>query len=993
MTVHRRALALTGAAALALACRGPHPAANASRPWPSGELRSGGAPISAALRPGEVHRYRLPLQKGQWLRLVVDQQGIDVAVAFEDPTGARVLEADRLIEDRGPELVLAVTRTDGPHTLVIRGPSEGSPGRYAARVEELRPATAADRRSAEAYRILTGAKDLKPAAAMERCQRALTAWQDPGDVALQAEALLCIARQQIALGDYQQAAGSYGEAVSGFARSGDHRQEAIARNELGSCLLPLGEAQEAADQNARALAEARREGDRLLAAKSFHSLGQAFQDQGELQTALDREQQALALWPKGDRHLRPYTLHNLGVLYAHAFHDQRRGEALLLQAKNAWLPEDQAWKARTLRQLGRVAYEEGRLEEAHRYFADALKLRRDTDPCGSAVLLAASAVVGQEMGQRPKADEQLTAALQTVGTKSCLRSQPAVHLLAGSLAERRGEPAKAHTQYQQSQALFASQGDRLGVAESLEGLARSSRALGDLPAALAASERALEIFEGVRPKVLGEDLRTSFFSGSRDAFDFHVDLLLEMGRKEEAWAAAERARARTLGDLLAESGAGLRRSVDPVLAAREQDLQRRLNALESQRQAVSDARATKLRLRQSLGEVLAELESTRGEIRRRSPRYASLIRPEPVSLPEVRRELLDDDTVLLEYRLGETAGTVWAVTAKELITARLPPRRDVEGLAQEAASWTRAVDRTGENPPALCELSRMLLAPVQSQLGHRRLVVVADGALATLSFAALPDPADLASCPAAPPLVESHEIAYLPSATTLLTQRSLLARRQPAPGWMAVVADPVYAPPVSRLRGSAEEAKAVVAGLPSGKFRVDTGFAASRQTVTGGALHAFRILHFAVHGTLDAEQPLLSALLLSQLDSTGRPLAGVLAAHEIYDLDLPAELVVLSACETALGREVAGEGLVSGLPRAFLYAGAARVVVSLWPVEDQSTRDLMAIFYRGLFERHLAPAQALQEAQRNLRRAGRLPFQWAGFVLQGDWKPLPPFSP
>ncbi len=651
------------------------------------------------------------------------------------------------------------------------------------------------------------------------------------------------------------------------------------------------------------------------------------------------------------------------------------------------------WQARTLRQLGRVAHEEGRLEESRGYFADALELRRDTDPCGSAALLAASALVEERMARRPKADQRLAAALRIFGTKSCPKDEPTVRVLAASLAEKRNDFTLARAQYQQSQALFAAQGDRLGVAESLEGLARSSRALGDLPAALAASERALEIFEGVRPKVLGEDLRTSFFSGSRDAFDFHVDLLLEMGRKEAAWAATERARARTLGDLLAESGAGRRQSVDPVLAAKERELQRQLNALESKRQTVSDSTAGKLRLRQRIGAVLAELDTTRGEIRRRSPRYASLIRPEPVSLLDVRRELMDDDTVLLEYRLGERAGTVWAVTGRELITARLPPRRDVEGLAQEAASWTRAVDRTGENPPALCELSRMLLAPVQSQLGHRRLVVVPDGALATLSFAALPDPADLAACPAAPPLVESHEIAYLPSAATLLTQRRLLARRQPAPGWMAVVADPVYAPPVSRLLGSAEEAKAVVAGLPPGKFRVDTGFAASRQTVTGGALHAFRILHFAVHGTLDAEQPLLSALLLSQRDPAGRTLAGVLAAHEIYDLDLPAELVVLSACETALGREVAGEGLVSGLPRAFLYAGAARVVVSLWPVEDQSTRDLMAIFYRGLFERHLPPAQALQEAQRDLRRAGRLPFQWAGFVLQGDWKPLPPFSP
>jgi CHAT domain-containing protein len=193
---------------------------------------------------------------------------------------------------------------------------------------------------------------------------------------------------------------------------------------------------------------------------------------------------------------------------------------------------------------------------------------------------------------------------------------------------------------------------------------------------------------------------------------------------------------------------------------------------------------------------------------------------------------------------------------------------------------------------------------------------------------------------------------------------------------LAVVADE------RRLPGAGQEAAAILAGLPKDKVLKATGPESSRQTVMGGALRRFRIVHFATHGELDAEQPLLSALDLAD---------GPLPAHEIYDLDLPAELAVLSACETALGRDVPGEGLVSGLPRAFLYAGAARVVVSLWEVDDQRTRDLMVRFYHGLRERK-PPAAALQAAQLALRRAGRPPREWAGFVLLGDWRPLPPFT-
>jgi CHAT domain-containing protein/tetratricopeptide (TPR) repeat protein len=1007
----RRAVALWALVLAGAACR--HPERLKARDWPRGELRSGGGPVAAALRVGEVHCYRLPLAKGTLLRLEVDQQGIDAKVALADPSGALVLEVDRLIGDGGPELVLAVAQRTGVHTLTISGVDYG-PGRYAARVEALRPATAADRRSAEAYRLFTGAESLPPDKAMASWTRARETWEKLGETALEAEALARIARQHIDRGEYTPATAElYREAAAGFERAGDSRWEAIARHNLAAVLIPLAKPQEAAREATRALTLARQTKDQVTAAQALHDLGQAAQDQGDLQTAFDRYNDALALFQKNDRALRPYTLNNLGVLYARQFGDEGRGRELLLQARDAWPPRLEKWRARTLSQLGWIASKEGRLEEAWTEFEAALALRRESDPCGSAVLLARIAQVEDARRARPDADARLAEALHVVETQSCPRSAPTVYQLAAELAEGRGDDAAAQAAYRRSEELFAAQGDRLGVADGLDGLARSARALGDLPAALEASRRALDIIEGVRPTVLREDLRTSFFAAARDRFDFHVDLLMQMGKEEDAWVTAERARARALRDLLGEAGAGLRRDAAPDLAVRERDLLRQLNALESRRLATGDASAKKLRKWQTdIATRVTELESLRGELRRRSPRWASLTRTDPVSLDAVRQELLDDDTVLLEYRLGEPESTVWAVTRDSFTAARLPPRHEIEPLAMDAVRRLRSLEWPGHNPPALCELSGMLLAPVTPALAHRRLVVVADGALEILPFAALPEPADPASCAAAPLLVDRHEIAYLPSAATLLTQRLLHAGRRPAPGWLAVVDDPVYGPEdprlgasatrtasvlrggsaPRRLPGSGEEAKAILAELPAGKtFRV-SGFAASRQTVERGALQNFRILHFATHGILDDQQPLLSSLALSRLDATGRPVEGDLAAVEIYDLDLPAELVTLSACETALGREVSGEGLVSGLPRAFLYAGASRVVVSLWPVGDLATRDLMTRFYHGLFAQGLAPARALQEAQRALRQSGRRPREWAGFVLLGDWRPLPPFS-
>jgi CHAT domain-containing protein len=164
------------------------------------------------------------------------------------------------------------------------------------------------------------------------------------------------------------------------------------------------------------------------------------------------------------------------------------------------------------------------------------------------------------------------------------------------------------------------------------------------------------------------------------------------------------------------------------------------------------------------------------------------------------------------------------------------------------------------------------------------------------------------------------------------------------------------------------------------------GFEASRPNVLSADLTRYRVLHFATHGLLNSRHPELSGLVLSLVDREGRPQDGFLAAHEIYRMKLEADLVVLSACETALGTEIRGEGLI-GLARAFMYAGAPRVVASLWRVPDTATAELMKRFYRAMLVEGLRPAAALHRAQQSLRQDPRWahPYYWAGFTIHGDW--------
>ena len=430
--------------------------------------------------------------------------------------------------------------------------------------------------------------------------------------------------------------------------------------------------------------------------------------------------------------------------------------------------------------------------------------------------------------------------------------------------------------------------------------------------------------------------------------------------------------------------------------------------------------------------------------------------------------MLDRDTVLLEFALGETRSWLWAVTPQTLTSVALPPRRDLEAAARSLyAAMTARQPRQGEAAAdratrvagadrhlraRAAAVSRLLLGGVAEQLEGpwrgKRLVIVAAGALEYLPFAALPLPR-VGDGPAndhdqaAVPLIARHEIVEAPSASVLATLRREAVGREPSRLSVAVLADPVFEaddPRVARVASVASVARTKRAGNDSSATRamvasdtaaemsyvasrtvqrlddVDgraglarlpfsrdearaigllagagtlraTDFQASRATVLGSALEDYRIVHFATHGLIDAERPELSGLVLSLVNDRGAPQDGLLRLHDIFNMRLNADLVVLSACQTALGKEIKGEGLV-GLTRGFMYAGAPRVVASLWQVSDVATAELMKKFYTGMLQRRQPAAAALRAAQLELARDPRWasPYFWAGFVLQGDWK-------
>ena len=459
--------------------------------------------------------------------------------------------------------------------------------------------------------------------------------------------------------------------------------------------------------------------------------------------------------------------------------------------------------------------------------------------------------------------------------------------------------------------------------------------------------------------------------------------------------------------MLREERPALRADAGEELLKREELLHQQMNAKDHQRLLMVQSEA--------LADELAQVEKERRALSRQydelqEQRRAAIAPPAPsppVSAADMQR-LLDRDTLLLVYSLGADRSFLWRVSPEKIEAFVLPPGAEIETQAREVYTWLKTSDRRGDPRPgreAAARLSSTLLGQVTDSLGGRRLVIVPAGSLHYIPFGALPIPED----PDGRPLMQNHEIITLPSASVLDVLRRRAGEREPASRPLAVIADPIFGrsdqrletvaedhqtadpqqqklDPPPRLAASATEAEKILELLPPAERVSAVGLEANRQALMDGEFSDFRILHLAVHGELDDEQPEFSHLVLSLFDENGRPADGRLYLHEIDELDLPAELIVLSACNTALGKSVDGEGLIS-MTRGFMYAGASRVLVSLWYVDDQATAELMAKFYEELLSKGRSPAAALRAAQIAMQRSTKwhAPYFWAGFVLQGDW--------
>jgi CHAT domain-containing protein/Tfp pilus assembly protein PilF len=1036
-----------------------------------------GATLERELKGGEVHNFRVPLVRGQFLHVLVRQLGIDVVVTTFGSDGKPLFSVDSPNGSWGTEPVVLIAETSGDYRLELRTANEKAPaGHYDIRISALREATLADRNHVEAQRTFEEADRLRQQAkadskrnAIEKYKQALSLFQTAGERAGQALTLYALGFAYAELGEFRSTLQYTGQALPIFRALRDDSMEGFTLNLMGSANDFLGELPKALEHLNQALMLSQKHGDHSSEASILNNIGRLYYQNADWQKALENYSQALALFRllrSGNREAT--ALQNLGVTY-YSLGEQEKAldyfqQALVLGRAIG----DKRREALAISEIGYIWNSSGEPQKAIDYYNQALALSQAAgDRNGQATTLDFMGIAYSALGETEKALNYHQQALELKRAASNPREEANTLGNIGHVYNQRGQPQKALEYYSQALALLRALEDRNRVAVMLQGIALSERQLGNLSEARQRIEEALSLVEAVRAGTGNQQFRASYFASKQDAYALDIDILMRQHRQKplaghdaEALQASERGRARSLTEMLNEAHVDLRAGVGGDLVKRERELSQSLNA-KAQRQIQLTAQKGNQQEIETLNKEISALEDEYQQvqvaIRRASPAYAALTQPLPLGLKEIQAQL-DQGTMLLEYSLGEERSYVWAVTQNSLKTYELPKRERIEKAARLVYDLltARSQSKAGENGQtkqeriaekdsqllnATKELSQLVLEPIGSELGTERLVIVADGALQYVPFAALSVVSSQSPVVARTgknkqrttdngpmtidrPLIVDHEIVSLPSASALATQRQGLRNRKPAPNAVAVIADPVFsgaderlavqakttAPKQSQEDGSAntrliehladdsgliirrlkftrQEADRILAEAPRAKNFRAIDFKANRATATGGELSRYRYVHFATHGYIDSERPDLSAIVLSLVDEDGKPQDGFLRAHEIYNLNLPAELVVLSACETGLGKEIKGEGLI-GLTRGFMYAGARRVVVSLWSVNDKATAELMARFYRGMLRENKTPAAALRSAQIEMSRQRRWqsPYYWSAFVLQGEWK-------
>ncbi|MBI4748562.1 MAG: CHAT domain-containing protein [Acidobacteria bacterium] len=1089
-------------------------------------------PIEREIKGTEIQVFRVNLLKDQFLRFEVDQKLGNVLVKVLDPSGKMLHETNGLSTGETNLIEHLVADLNGDYRIEIKPVRKNAIlSKYIIRLVEIREATSQDKYLFTTICMVEDARKLGQQQTKEALKQALEVykevhlrWKIIGDKTEEASALSQMGNIYYQFGEMEKALECFLRVLSLVKDVKNRFGEAVILNSIGSIYRFRGEFQVALGYFHQSLSIRRDLGDQKGTARVLSSIAhtyslladnrkalecyqqalrisQELQDSNEVmqlltsistvqlelgnyQNAYQLLQQALHLNQTIANRLQEVNiLHNIGGVFGSIGDNDTAIKYDRKALKAASAIGYMLGQTEALCSIGVSYYNLGNYQEGLGYLEQALQLQRlSGDKGGEAYTLQIIGEFYSLLDNYQKASEYLEAALSL--NQSINRLKGEIVVLKGL-----GRNYSFLKQYDKAIELFKLAleksriaGDRNSEISILHWWAWAEGKRGDLSSARSKVEAAIELIESNRSNVVRPEFRETLASRDHGTYLLYLDVLMQLlhvanpkaGFDAEALYVNERSRARSLMELLQEAKTDIRQGIDPKLLEREQELLQRITAKEQLKIKLllggkysSEQMET---VTSDLDALLEEHRKIQDEIRQTSPHYANLTQPQPLTVKEIQNQVLDKDTLLLEYALGDQQSYLWVVSSTGLKSFPLASSEKI-GAATQRLCHILGEYQIKENEPRLTyhqraaqldirysavssELSELILKPAADLLGKKRLLIVADGALQYIPFAALPSP----NSSKQEPLITFHEITHLPSASTLAVLRKELAGRPKSPKTLAIVADPVFDLHDPRLAKTtragektatakadelksiafqdralrAAQASGVLMGntserligtrrivieskklIPQARMNAWMDFEAVRARAINPALAKYQIVHFGTHGHLDTVSPGLSGLFFTRYDQTGQELPEYfLSAIDAYNLKLPAELVVLQACETGVSafldeksepsdakasdssskkltrlKNINPEGL-NFLTCGFMYAGARRVMVSLWKIGDQSSSEVLIRMYRRMFgSKRMSPSAALRAAQLEMLNHPKWsrPYFWSGMVIHGEW--------
>lgn len=993
----------------------PSPAPPESEPRRETRPLEPGAVANEEIQGREVHAYRLRLDAGQAVQVTLDPGRKDLVLSFLDTRGREVLRIDTSHSLQNLETLYMVTDGAGDYGLEIRSDAfPGKPARYRLSVGEPHSASDTDRLKADAMAAFSrgeylwgrGEKRYVPEAVIQ-FERARILWEKAREPERALATRYRLGRSLQSIGQWRAALLVLEPVLKEVQSRKDPLAEARVLDRIGRNHIYLGELNRAHELLKSSLMLFQQEEYRPGEADVLSGLGLVYRRRGDFAEGLRLQRKALERWESLGGLPEQVTLrYNIGEIHLADGHPDLALEEFNRALEISEVSTEKASQALLLRGKG-TAYSQLGQDKVHQAL-DSMKQaievsRREGDRHTEIISMVRLGDIFTRADRLAEAERRYREALRlSVAEKDDLGEATARGNL-GHVLDLLGREQEALISFGQAQAIFERLRESAAVGKQLKGSAEAALDLGDLNLARSKIEEAIRILESLE----SASLRISSFSDRRACYELYVEILMRLHEQAKdagfdvlAFEAAEAAHSRQLLAAVSESRADSR-SVDPGLQKRKRELERRISALELERWSLPrESSRRRDEIDRRVGDLKSQLDLARRELQGKAPeRYR-----QPLTLPEVQRNL-GPNTLLLAYFLGEDRSFLWEVTSDHFAAHVLGGRAEIKRSVEKARKSLIQRPQPSQPPQTggIEMLSRTILEPVAGRMRKPLLLIVPDGDLHLIPFAALIDPLTPDQKGSPSPglgslrfLVLDHEVVVDSSVSLAVASREALASRPPAPREIAIFAAPIFDgrdPRVSFWRGGAvaasslehlrftlDEAKAIAGMVPPGKSFLAHGFAANRAAALHPDLALYRILHFATHGMV-RERPDLSGIVLSLVDERGDPQDGFLRAFEIYDLELSSDLVVLSACETGLDSDS------GGLVDAFLHAGARQVMASLWRVKDSSTADLMQRFYEGHLRNGLLPAQALRQAQIAMTKGENShPYHWAGFVLHGDWQ-------